>query len=287
MKAREGRTAVPQRQPRDDATRDRLLKAAERLFADRGFRKVTVREICRAAHANVAAVNYHFGDKLGLYREVLQAAIDVMRATTDAAREAGAGQPAEEQLRRSIAIFVQRLLGSGHDSVHKLIHREMHDPTPALDAIVEQGIRPRIEYLSTLVAEILRCPVVRSAGAAVRRQHPRAVARLLPNPIASRLGFPFTPTSARLDEVAEHIAEFSLGRHPRRRASRACPLTPPTSVCARTFIRQTGSIPSREAAITSSSSAAARPGWSARWARPGSARGSRSSSGRCSAATAW
>ena len=195
----------------DDATRDRLLKVAERLFADRGFRKVTIREVCRAAHANVAAVNYHFGDKLGLYREVLQAAIDVMRATTDAAQLAGAGQPAEEQLRRWIAIFNQRLLGSGHDSVHKLIHHEMHDPTPAFDALVEQGVRPRIEYLSTLVAEILRCPVsdprVLRCVASV---HAQSLA-YVPNPIASRLGFPFTPTSARLDEVAEHIAEFSLG----------------------------------------------------------------------------
>ena len=74
----------------DHETRQRLLTVAERLFADRGFKKVTVREICRAARANVAAVNYHFGDKLGLYREVLQAAIDGMRGTNDAAREAGA-----------------------------------------------------------------------------------------------------------------------------------------------------------------------------------------------------
>ena len=206
------RTAVARSVNRaDDATRDRLLKVAERLFADRGFRKVTIREVCRAAHANVAAVNYHFGDKLGLYREVLQAAIDVMCATTDAAKLAGAGQPAEEQLRRWIAIFNQRLLGSGHDSVHKLIHHEMHDPTPAFDALVEQGMRPRIEYLSTLVAEILRCPVsdprVLRCVASV---HAQSLA-YVPNPIASRLGFPFTPTSARFDEVAEHIAEFSLG----------------------------------------------------------------------------
>jgi len=207
-----GRTAAARGVNRaDDATRDRLLKVAERLFADRGFRKVTIREVCRAAHANVAAVNYHFGDKLGLYREVLQAAIDVMRATTETARQAGAGQPAEEQLRRWIAIFNQRLLGSGHDSVHKLIHHEMHDPTPAFDALVEQGVRPRVEYLSTLVAEILRCPVsdprVLRCVASV---HAQSLA-YVPNPIASRLGFPFTPTSARLDEVAEHIAEFSLG----------------------------------------------------------------------------
>ena len=195
----------------DDATRDRLLKVAERLFADRGFRKVTIREVCRAAHANVAAVNYHFGDKLGLYREVLQSAIDAMRATTDAARQAGAGQPAEEQLRRWIAIFNQRLLGAGHDTVHKLIHHEMHDPTPALDALVEHGVRPRIEYLSALVAEILHCPVADPRVLrCVASVHAQSLA-YVPNPIATRLGFTFTPTSARLDEVAEHIAEFSLG----------------------------------------------------------------------------
>ena len=75
---------------RDRETRERLLKAAAQLFADRGFKKVTVRDICRAARANVAAVNYHFGDKSGLYREVLQLAIETMRATNDAARAAGA-----------------------------------------------------------------------------------------------------------------------------------------------------------------------------------------------------
>jgi AcrR family transcriptional regulator len=194
----------------DDATRDRLLKAGERLFADRGFRKVTVREICRAAHANVAAVNYHFGDKLGLYREVLQVAIDAMRATNEAARQAGVGRSAEDQLRRYIGIFVHRLLTSGHDAVHKLIQREMHDPTPALDVLVEQGVRPRVEYLSGLVAEVIGCPAsdarVLRCVASIQAQS----LAYLPNPIASRLGLTFTPTSAHLDEVAEHIAEFSL-----------------------------------------------------------------------------
>jgi AcrR family transcriptional regulator len=195
----------------DDATRDRLLEVAERLFADRGFRKVTVREICKAAHANVAAVNYHFGDKLNLYREVLQSAIDSMRATTDAARQAGAGQSAEEQLRRWIAIFNHRLLGSGHDAVYKLIHHEMHDPTPVFDALVEQGMRPRVEYLSGLTAEILDCspsdPKVLRCVASVQAQS----LAYLPNAFASRLGLTLTPTAARLDEVADHIAEFSLG----------------------------------------------------------------------------
>jgi TetR/AcrR family transcriptional regulator, regulator of cefoperazone and chloramphenicol sensitivity len=196
--------------PRDTETRDRLLKAAERLFADRGFKKVTVRDICRVARANVAAVNYHFGDKLGLYREVMQSAIDAMRGTSDAARLAGEGQPPEEQLRRYITIFVQRVLTPGNDIVHKLINREMNDPTPALDLLVEQGVRPRVEYLSGLVAAIigsgpsdqrvLRCV------AGVQAQ----IVSYLPNPIAARLGFTIEPTPANLSEIAEHIAEFSL-----------------------------------------------------------------------------
>jgi TetR/AcrR family transcriptional regulator, regulator of cefoperazone and chloramphenicol sensitivity len=194
----------------DHETRQRLLSVAERLFADRGFKKVTVREICRAARANVAAVNYHFGDKLGLYREVLQSAIDAMRATNEAARKAGEGQTAEQQLRRYIVIFVHRLLGSGSDTVHKLIHREMNDPTPALDALVEQGVRPRVDYLCGVIAEIIGCArsderVLRCV-ASVQSQ---SIA-YLPNPIAARLGLTFKPTAAHLNDVAEHIAEFSL-----------------------------------------------------------------------------
>ena len=197
--------------PGEQETRERLLATAERLFADRGFRKVTVREICRAARANVAAVNYHFGDKLGLYREVLQTAVDVMRSTSDAARQAGEGHPAEEQLRRFIAIYVHRLLASGgHSWLHRLITREMNDPTPALDTLVEQGVRPRVEYLSGLIAEMIGCdrsdPRVLRCVASIQTQ-PIAY---LPNPIAARMGLAFKATPAHLDEVARHIADFSV-----------------------------------------------------------------------------
>jgi len=197
----------------DRETRDRLLRAAERLFADRGFKKVTVREICRAAKANVAAVNYHFGDKFGLYREVMQMAIDRMRATNDAAREAGRGRSAEEQLRRYIAIFVHGVLAPHSETLHRIITREMQDPTPALDALVEQGVRPRIEYLTGVLSEITGWPpsdkrVLRCA-ASVQAQS--AAYLHMYGPITERLGIAMAPRTPReIDEIAEHIACFSV-----------------------------------------------------------------------------
>jgi len=195
----------------DVETRERLLEAAGRLFADRGFKKVTVRDICREARANVAAVNYHFGDKLGLYREVMQVGIDAIRATTDAGRKAGERQPPEEQLRRYVVIWITRLLTPGHETIHRLMQRELQDPTPALDDLVDAVVRPRLDYLSGVVARMLDCDprdqIVLRCVAATQAQ---AVA-YMPNPIAARLGFTRPQTPAQIDEVARHIAEFAVG----------------------------------------------------------------------------
>jgi AcrR family transcriptional regulator len=204
---------------KDHETRTRVLTAAARLFAANGFEKVTVREICRAARANVAAVNYHFGDKVGLYREVLAQAIETMRATTDAVRQAGGGGSSEYKLRAYVRVFLHRVIGTGHDTwIHQLMAHEIADPTPALDLVIEQVIRPRMAYLSELVADILQLPVddehvVRCVvsiqsqchavltGGWIRRSHDVS-RRFMPE-----LG----GDAAAIDRLATHIADFSLG----------------------------------------------------------------------------
>jgi TetR/AcrR family transcriptional regulator, regulator of cefoperazone and chloramphenicol sensitivity len=197
---------------RDRETRERLLKAAAQLFADRGFKKVTVRDICRAARANVASVNYHFGDKTGLYREVVQRAIEAVRETNDAARAAGSGLPPDERLRRYISVAICRSASSGGQIswIARLINRELIDPTPAVDAMLEQAFRPRVDDLSGMVAEILKCerddPRVSQSVACIHVQWMLFV----PNPIASRFRAKLQLRADDPAKLADHIARFSL-----------------------------------------------------------------------------
>src|SRR5580700_5371320 len=61
-----------------EVTRERIMKAAARLFAERGYDGTSIRAIVAKARVNQAAINYHFEGKDGLYREVLRAAFRAM-----------------------------------------------------------------------------------------------------------------------------------------------------------------------------------------------------------------
>ena len=55
-----------------ESTKERILDAAERLFADQGIDSTSLRAVTTAAEVNLAAVNYHFGSKHELYAAVLE-----------------------------------------------------------------------------------------------------------------------------------------------------------------------------------------------------------------------
>lgn len=197
---------------RDPHTRQRVLETAAHLFADRGFRKVTIREISRRARANVAAVNYHFGDKAGLYHEVLDMAIAVMQRTNDAARSAATGGDVEARLRAYVRVYIEHLLSShGKPWLHRLMTRELADPSPALERIVDRAVRPRVEYLSGIVREIVGPgPDDATVLECVFSVQAQTVMMALPNAIADRLRGRTAWTPAAIDRLADHIAEFSI-----------------------------------------------------------------------------
>ena len=194
----------------DQETRQRLLDAAARLFAERGFSKVSVRDICKEAGANVAAVNYYFRDKWGLYKQVLQVIIDYSKRTRELAHDASAGQPPEERLRHYIRVFLGRALcGKLQDSWQgKLIAREMTDPSPGLDLFFEEVIRPNAARVAALVSEIMGLPATDPrVGLCVGSIQTQMVGYM--NPIAARF-VPGLDTPEVIDAIASHIAEFSL-----------------------------------------------------------------------------
>ena len=67
------RRVARERMPRQDgdATRQHILETAGRLYAEKGYARVTSKEICTRAGVNMASVNYQFGGKDGLYEAVL------------------------------------------------------------------------------------------------------------------------------------------------------------------------------------------------------------------------
>lgn len=83
-----------------ETVRAALLTAARALFAEHDFEAVSVRDIAAAARVNAAMVHYHFGDKQGLYRAMLQETLGpVLARLQDALQAPGAGEPVAELLR--------------------------------------------------------------------------------------------------------------------------------------------------------------------------------------------
>lgn len=134
-------------------TRTRILAAAGPVFAKHGFERATVREICASAGVNIAAVGYHFGDKLGLYRELIQQIRDLRERqfpTPD-----NAHRPPEETLARIVRTMLSRILAadpSGWES--QLFMREMQDPTPVFESIVREFFEPLFSRLSDVLGQL-------------------------------------------------------------------------------------------------------------------------------------
>lgn len=128
-------------------TKRRLLEVAVELFAGQGFAATSVRQVCTAADANVASVNYYFGSKRALY----DAAIDFARAESNARnpwvalderRDFWSDAEPEVRLRRFIAMMLDHGLDAeGNTSgLARMMFHEMLDPTPAWDRQVEVSI---------------------------------------------------------------------------------------------------------------------------------------------------
>jgi AcrR family transcriptional regulator len=141
---------------RQDAVRTRkdLLMAASDIFAKRGFRDATIAEISQRAGANIASVNYHFGDKETLYREAWRQSFrDSIKAhPPDGGVDLNA--PPEQRLKGQVAALLRRITDSDNKGF-LIVNKELANPTGLLEEVMREEMRPLRRRIMTLVREIL------------------------------------------------------------------------------------------------------------------------------------
>jgi TetR/AcrR family transcriptional regulator, regulator of cefoperazone and chloramphenicol sensitivity len=157
-------------------------------------------------------VNYYFGDKEALYRDVLEHAhaIALQRYPPDLGTTPDA--PPEERLRAFVRAFLLRLLDDGVPAwLGKLMAREMIEPTSALDGLVETTLRPMFQRLVGIVGEIagpaadpkqVRLCAQSVVGQCIFYRHAQECLR--------RLGRDAESGQGKAERVAEHVTRFSL-----------------------------------------------------------------------------
>lgn len=191
-------------------TKAALLEAGAACFARRGFHATGVREICEAAGANPAAVNYHFGGKSEFYRAVMLHAFESASPPPPEMREGG--ERPEEQLRVFIRWFVDRMLRErGNNVVRDLLGHELREPTGALDLLIDNSMRPICRDLDGILARMLDADPedekVRLSSISILGQ---CLIYKQNGPVLERLHAPHGYGSESIDTVAEHIYRFTL-----------------------------------------------------------------------------
>ncbi|MCA8938899.1 MAG: CerR family C-terminal domain-containing protein [Planctomycetes bacterium] len=138
-------------------THERILECAAQLFAERGFARTKVGDICAQASANVAAVNYHYGSKQELYREVWRREIEHDLRTNPFDGGVALSANPESRLRGRIRSMVRRFF---HDDGQPtrfglLLTREMASPTGLIEDLRREFFPPQYVANRELVRELL------------------------------------------------------------------------------------------------------------------------------------
>lgn len=190
---------------------EHILQVAGQLFAERGYRAVTVREICRRAGVNISAVNYYFGSKETLYLETVRFAARQCTRNVPIVTWTETDPPAS-RLRQFIHGMLHRVVRDEEPSwPAQLLMVEIVRPTRACQRFVREFVRPNFQALLDILQQFLPrpCPektLYRLAfsivGQCLYYRMCRSVMSLLAGPQA--------PALLDLESLTEHITNFSL-----------------------------------------------------------------------------
>lgn len=194
-------------------TKERLLKAACEIFAEKGFRDATVAEICETAEANIAAINYHFGDKEKLYDEVWRHAFAITKNTYPLDGNLAEEPSVEDYLYSYASAVLHRIFSEDEAGLFpKLLYREMAAPTLALDRIAREALFPQNQFMGNAIKQTM--------GASLDEQQLRLCMHSIigqcafynfSRPLRERVMEKKHISEKEIEAIARHIAKFSLG----------------------------------------------------------------------------
>lgn len=139
-----------------EVTRERIMKAAERLFAERGYDGTSIRSIVAKARVNQAAINYHFDGKDGLYREVLRVAFRAMTEQQLAHAEEAKAMSRESAIQAFIRRQLHPLMARDEFSRYlRIFNWETVQTTPVFRSLVAEEAAPFMGFAVDLVRRFL------------------------------------------------------------------------------------------------------------------------------------
>ncbi|MBN2311173.1 MAG: CerR family C-terminal domain-containing protein [Candidatus Hydrogenedentes bacterium] len=196
---------------RGEATKERLLDEACKVFAEKGYRDATHAEICRRAQVNAAAVNYYFVSKEALY----QAAFEHLAQQADALYPLDGGlTPAaapEERLRAFIRAHLGRMFDPERlDYLHRIRMAEMFDPTGLLAEPLARQLAQDRDHILRILRELLGPQATQREVEWCEMSVMSQCFVAAPGPGDGGPRALFKLDASTADDLAEHIMAFSL-----------------------------------------------------------------------------
>lgn len=191
-------------------TRQQLLQAAGEVFAAHGYARATSKEICQRANANIAAVNYHFGGKDGLYAAVLEEAHRRLISVESLAAMAQSELDARSKLRMFIGRIAGEITKRDEGAWElRLLSRELLSQSALMERMIVNQVLPKVKLFSGIVAEIMQLPVTHPAvgRCLVNIVGPCIFLLIVHRPLQQRI-LPNLDLSAAA--LTEHMVSFAL-----------------------------------------------------------------------------
>jgi AcrR family transcriptional regulator len=184
----------------------KLLAAASEIFAQKGYRDATIAEICERAGANVAAVNYHFGDKETLYKEAWRHSFSESLKAHPPNGGVSDNAPPEERLRGEIVALLNRIADEGNRQF-LIVQKELVNPTGLLNEVMQKNLRPLQERMESIIRELLG-PL--ASDMQVRFCAISIVSQCINPIVAIKGGKDGPPGVDDIEAYSNHVVKFSL-----------------------------------------------------------------------------